>query len=258
MKQLRQKILSAVLVVVLATTASSPRYAQATGLPVVDISAIMTAIMSQMNDIAQYAKEVQGMATDVAHYQAVMDHYRQQLIRLQRMASSLSFSGTQPLQKVPDDYMVDTMCQSSHGGLDLRSLLSSFRLNPKGDLIQQQRTICELRQVARNQKFNETIDFLTRVKEETQTELSQMASRQDSGGETQAAVQTSTNDAMASSVRLSAIYQNYSSKVQMYDTQIASLDDMQKTLATAALKGENNPIGTLVKTATLETALKVH
>jgi hypothetical protein len=232
--------------------------ARATGIPVVDISHIIATLQSQLNDLMQYGKQIQGMATDYAHYKAVMDHYRQQLIRLQRMASTLSFSGTEPLPKVDEDYMVEETCRGAHGGLNLRNALSSFRLNPKGDFVEQQRMICSLRQVARNQKFNETVDFLTRIKEETQAELNNMASRQDSGGETQGAMQTATADAEATNARLNAVYQNYSSKVQMYDSQIAALDDMQKTLAAMALKGENNPIGTMVKTATLEAALKAH
>jgi hypothetical protein len=230
---------------------------KATGLPVVDISHIIATLQSQLNDLMQYAKQVQGMATDYAHYKAVMDHYRQQLIRLQRMASSLSFSGTQALDKVPDDYMVEETCHANAAGLNLKSLLSGFRLDPKGDFVAQQRAICTLRQVARNQKFNETIDFLTRIRDETQSELNTMATRQDGGGETQAAMQTATADAVATDARLNAVYENYSSKVQMYDSQIVALDDMQKTLASMALKGENNPIGTMVKTATLKAALSV-
>ncbi|MGY4514869.1 hypothetical protein [Lysobacter sp. HA18] len=257
MKKTYQHIASVVLAVALGTGVAS-NDARATGIPVVDISAIITALQSQFNDIAQYAKELQGMATDAAHYQEVMSHYRQQLIKLQRMVSTLSFSGTQPLNKRDDDFMVDVVCDGSHGGLDLRRLLSVFQLDPNGDIVGQQRTICQLRQVARNQKFNETIDFLTRVKAETQAELNEMASRQDAGGETQGGVQTSVNDATATSVRLSAIYQNYSTKVQMYDNQIAALDDMQRTLTAAALKGGNDPIGTMVHTATLEAALKIH
>lgn len=231
---------------------------KATGVPVVDVSHIIATLQSQLNDLMQYAKEIQGMATDYAHYKAVMDHYRQQLIRLQRMASTLSFSGTQPLERVAEDYMVEETCRGAGGGVNLKSTLSRFRLNPKGDFVEQQRMICALRQVARNQKFNETIDFLTRIRDETQAELVQMASRQDSGGETQAAMQTATADAEAANARINAVYQNYSSKVQMYDSQIAALDDMQKTVAAMALRGENNPIGTMVKTATLKAALEVH
>lgn len=249
----RFNLLSGAMALVLGFC-SSPAGAQAV---VIDPAHITTSLTSQFQALAQYGKQLTGLAKDTAHYKAVYDHYQQQLIKLQRMVTTLSFSGSQPMEKVADDYLVDSVCQSTHGGLNLRSILSGFHPDPKGDIVAQQKLICELTQTTRNMKFNETIDFLTRVKTETQDAVKKIADRQDSGGKTESAVNTSTNDAANVGVQLQGVYQNYTSKLQMYDAQIASLVDMQRTLATGALRGvDRGPIGTLVKTATLQTALK--
>lgn len=257
MKTFSRRTSIALSVALLVTTAGIAPPTQATGVPVVDGAHISTSLSSQFSAVAQYGKQVAGMAKDAQHYMATYQHYQQELIKLQRMVSKLSFGTGRPLQKVDETYMVDETCGGGASGFSLTSVFKSLLPNPKGNILEQQRTICGMIQINRNMKFNETVDFLTKTRKSTTQELSDLASRLDTS-KNKGNVDQNTNDQLAAANRLQAIYDNYQSQMQYYETQISSLEEFQRTLALGALKGsDKGPLGTLVKTATLQAALNV-
>lgn len=243
------------LLAMLLPVAIASFQASASGWPVVDVVHIQTSLKTQFDALAQYAKQLQGMAKDAAHYKDVYNHYQQQLIKVKRMVSSLNFAGGQPLEKVDTYDGVEQRCHKKPSGLGLRNLLTGLA-GANDDIVTQQRTICEAIQVAQNEKFNETVDFAMRVRKETQDDLAKLATQRDSG-QTQGLVEGNTNAAITASAQFDAVYHDYTSRIQMYDAQISALEARQRTLAQLAMKGEDNPIGTLVKTGTLGAALKV-
>lgn len=225
-------------------------------LPVTDAAHIFVNVKTQFDALAQYIKQLQSMATDAAHYRQVYQHYQQQLIKVRRMVSSLQFSGTPALSTVDVQDGVEQRCHKKPSGLSLRGLLNGLASNANGDILEEQQQICEAIQISENMKFNETVDFLARVRKETEQEMNGLAGRRDSGS-TQGGVEANTNDAVTSGLRLDSIYRDYTAKIQMFDTQISALESRQRVLAQRAMKGETNPIGTLVKTGTLKAALSV-
>lgn len=227
----------------------------ASGMPVVDVVHIQTSLKTQFDALAQYAKQLQGMAKDAQHYKQVYDHYQQQLIKVKRLVSELNFIGGQPLAPVDIYDGVEERCHKKPSGLGLRNLLSGLGAGDD-NILTQQRMICEAIQIAQNMKFNETVDFATRVRKETQADLTKLATQRDSG-QTQGLVEGNTNAAIIASNQFDAVYHDYTARIQMYDSQISALEDRQRSLAQQAMKGESNPIGTVVKTSVLGAALKV-
>ena len=242
----------AVLVLALA---ASPA-AKASGWPVVDLAHINTSLKTQFDALAQYAKQIQGMAKDAAHYKAVYDHYQQELIKVQRMVSQLSYSGTQPLTAVDPNAGVEQRCNKKPSGLSLKSLVNKLVPDPNANIIEEQKAVCEAMVMTENARFNETVDFLTRVRQETEKELAELAKRRDASN-SKGTVDNNDNDQLGSGLRLTAIHQDYSAKMQMFETALGSLTERQRALARQAMQGDNKPIGALIKTGTLEAALKV-
>lgn len=224
-------------------------------MPVVEVGGnLIQSMLNQLNTAGQYAQDAAEYGEQAARWQQTLSHYQQQLIRMQSLMMSFGLPQGQQMTEVADDYMVSQRCGG--GGFSLTSLARVFNLNPSGNLIEQQKTICANIQLTRNAKYNETVRFMQKTAPEMQTMLTELKAQRDASNN-QGNVEASNNNAMQASNKLTVNFQTWSSRMQMYDAYIGSMEENQKLLATLALKGENNPIGTLVKTGALAGALQV-
>lgn len=215
--------------------------------PIHTLQNVITQIAQKGYDIAEYGEQAM-------RWRQTLSHYQQQLIRMQSLLMNFGLPQGQQMTEVPDDYMVSQRCGG--GGFSLSSLAQVFNLNPAGNITEQQKAICANIQMTRNAKYNETVRFMQKTVPELQTMLGQMKTQRDSNND-EGNVMTSNNNALLASNKLDVDFQTWSSRMQMYDAYISSMEENQKLLASMALKGENNPIGTLVKTSVLAGALQV-
>jgi uncharacterized protein (DUF3820 family) len=211
-------------------------------------------VQNVITQIAQKGKDLTEYGEQAMRWRQTLSHYQQQLIRMQSLMMSFGLPQGQQMTEVPDDYMVRQRCAS--GGFSLSSLTQVFNLNPAGNITEQQKTLCANIQMTRNAKYNETVRFMRQTVPELQTMLGQLKAQRDASNN-QGNVEASNNNALQASNKLNVNFQTWSSRMQMYDAYISSMEENQKVLASLALKGENNPIGTLVKTGVLAGALQV-
>lgn len=208
-------------------------------------------IMTQLKDMAEKAAKY---AKDYAHYASVIQHYQQQLIKLQGMLSMVQLPASVTIQKVDENsYMVAEMCHIE-GGFSLQSLGTAIGINPNGNIIDEQRRNCVTMQRMRNRKHNETVDYLTTTLGQMQAEVSQLNTRRNMSNEN-GAVEANNNDALRQSVNIEANIQQWEARMAAYDGYIASIENTQQALARTALNGRKTTIGTVVKTVALKTAL---
>lgn len=226
---------------------------QASGWPVVDALLNKTQFKAQIEAVMQYAKQIQGMAKDAAHYKATYDKYQQELIKLQRMVTGLSMLGERDPAKRDRLWNIE---RCGGRGFSLTSTLRNVLTDSKGDIYRQQKDICAWIQVTENDRYNLTIDMISEVRKETENAILKAAARRDTDNRN-GTVSVSDNDLLTLNTQLTAVHKNYEANMKAYESQLSALKSAQVSLADNALRGERGPLGTLVKTTALQGALKI-
>lgn len=248
-----RKHLKAKVLLMAALLVGNPLVAHAYVMPVVDGLLNKTQFKSQWEAVIQYGKQIQGMAKDAAHYKATYDKYQQELIKLQRMVTGLSMLGERTPAKRDRQWNIE---RCGGRGFSLTSTLRNALTDPKGDIYSQQQDICAWIQVTENDRYNLTIDMISQVKQETERAISQAAARRDTNNKN-GTVNASDNDLLTLNTQLTAVHKNYEANLKAYESQLSTLKSVQTGLAEVALRGERGVLGTLVKTAALQGALKI-
>lgn len=230
-----------------------PLVAQAYVMPVVDGILNKTQFKAQVEAVIQYAKQVQGMAKDAAHYKATYDKYQQELVKLQRMVTGLAMLGEREPAKRDRLWNIE---RCGGRGFSLTSTLRNVLTDSKGDIYKQQQDICAWMQVTENDRYNLTIDMISQVRKETERAILEAAARRDTNNKN-GTVSASDNDLLTLNTQITAVHKNYEANLKAYESQLSALRSAQTTLAESALRGERGPLGTLVKTAALQGALKI-
>lgn len=215
-----------------------------------------TQINTSLTQLNTYMQQIQAYAEyglQANRWYQTYAHFQQQLVRMQGIIKSFGLPTGQTLRKVDADYLVADRCG---GGLSLGNVLYALAPKRSDDLIQQQRAICVQLQRLQNTRYNETVELLaeTMPKMEAQVKLvSDMRKRDNTNG----TVDGSAQAALQTMADMQKEMQEWDSRMDAYDGLAAALKESQRQLAQMALKGDRNPIGTVVKTAALRAALKV-
>lgn len=240
--------LRAALVVALATMALAPP-APAQWI-VSDPTHTFQNILTQLRNIAAQAAEYQQQ---YARWMETYTHYQQQLVRMSGIIKSFGLPSSRPLEEVDADYLVADRCGAGLNPLGILRALTPVR---SGDYISQQRENCAQIQRVRNQKYNDTVRFIKETMPAMEADMKRienMRSQNNDNGTVDAAAEAS----MQLMANLETQMQSWNVRMQSYDELIVMLEQSQRQLAQMALKGERNPIGTVVKTGALKAALKV-
>jgi len=252
-RSLKTKKLAATasLLLVLAAGSSS---VQATGIPVIDFANTLQSTLNQVNTYSQRFQDMYEYGETLMRWQRTLEQYRQQLIQIQGVVMSFGLPQGQPITKVPSNYMVAERCGG--GGFNLHNLTKVFQVNPTGNIIEQQKQICASIQQIENAKFNYTVDFFNDYIPELQGELKQLESRRNFSND-QGNVAAADNDSLRVGNSADANFQAWQANIQAYDSYIAAMQNNQRLLARAAMKGKESLLGTLIKTTALKGALEV-
>jgi hypothetical protein len=133
-------------------------------------------------------------------------------------------------------------------------LMSLLGVSPGGDIGAQQRSICAYIQVLENKKYNETVDVVTKSMPAMEQMLGQLRNIRNAF-RNEGALQEDISNNTASQLAMDKAFKEWETKIKVYDQQIAALQGRQRNLTERALKGESNPLGTVIKAAALKAAL---
>ena len=233
----------------LALGLSAPVHqARATGMPVFDASSLIQMVIDYQAKLSQWYTTVEQYQKEVASFQA-------QIAQITNIAYAMGIKPGQSLEPVADDYLVTERCGAGKGVL---GSLNPLKFGANDDLQEQQLALCASIQMMHNRKYNDTVKFLADNQKEMVKELNQFnaqAATANNLGNSSKSAQSGVSLTAAQQGRIN----NYQTQMQAYDSYIDSLENTQRVLAKSALKGKksNQLIGTLVKTATLKTALEL-
>lgn len=220
------------------------------GIPVTDVgnmpNHIITQIQSYLNQLNTYTQRAQ----DYKQYADMIINPGQAF-----QMAQLSFGAAQ-FQKRNEMEGVSERCRGSGSGSMIGELFTAVGLNPNGDIIAEQRRICTMIVVLENKKYNDSVDAMNKLLNDTQTEINTQASRligTNRQGDTQTLQANATNGLQT----ILTNHQQTQERMKMYDDLINVLKESQKALAVRALKGESTPLSTMTNTLILAGALSL-
>lgn len=229
------------------------------GIPVTDVGNMATHIMNQ---IQAYLNQINTVTQKIQDAQEYAETARNRLLQLQHIFSASQLAFTKQFQKRSEMEGIEERCQGGSGNM-LSDLISSFGLNMNGDIVAQQKALCTYIVIMQNKKYNDQVDAMNKLLQDTQNDIKrQISELKSSEGTT--AVSTNQATAAANIQQVLANYQQAQQRIQMYDSIIGTLKDDQKELARRALKGDNgssmiaSAAGAVVSTLALKGALMVN
>ena len=212
-------------------------------------------LLNQINTLTQQIQDYAAYGEQAMRWKATWDHYYQQVARFMSVVRNPTLSNKLSFNEVPLDYGVAEKCGAG-AALDVTSIASGFIPDFGGDVIKNQQRLCGHIQMLENQKYNATVRYMKDVAPVLQQDLAKIQSQRAANNE-QGTLQAINEASARLAAKQNESWQELRAQVESCDQLIAGLSSMQKSLARQALKGKSEPIiGTLVKTATLEAALK--
>lgn len=221
--------------------------------PATELSTAFTQVSTTTSQIEAASEYVQT----AVRWKATWDHYYQQIARFMSMVRNPTLSSKVSFSPVPLDFGVQEKCGGTGGfSFSLSSLANTLVPDFNGNIMENQRKICAQIQMLENQKYNATVRYVQEIAPSLKQDLENIDQQRRANNE-QGTLQAIQEASLRLQNQQKLSEDELTTQVKSCDTLIAALTEMQKNLARQALKGKPDPvIGTLVKTATLEAALK--
>ncbi|MEI2455535.1 MULTISPECIES: DUF4141 domain-containing protein [Lysobacter] len=213
------------------------------------IQNIVTQIKGFAERYGQHIKEYTKLQQQVQHFQ-------QQVIQISSMLQSIGMPTQQPWAEISNserNKRITDRCSTGGGGL-LGSLASVFKLNPNGDLAEQQKQICANIVTAKVDKYNYTVRFATQTLPQIEKQIKDLESQRKQNNK-QGNLETVANDSTRLANSMSASFQIYQGQMQAYDNYVLQMEDEQRELVKTAMKGRNDILGSVFKGVALDKAL---
>lgn len=212
----------------------------------------LSTFMTQINTYLQQFQAYTEYGLQAQRWYQSLTHMQQQLVRMQGLIKSFGLPPNQPLREVDPNFLVADRCGA---GFSLSGVLQAITPRRDGDFISQQREICAQMQRIQNTKYNETVKFLRETVPAMEAQVKAVESMRGADNNN-GTVDASAQAAMKTLADMESQMQSWSARMDSYDQYIGTLKETQRQIAQMALKGERNPIGTLVKTGALKAALE--
>lgn len=245
----RTRLAALVLGGLLFAGASNPL--GATGWPVYDFSGWLETYFGNFQEGAEFIETAN-------RWKKTEEQFDQARVMFQALQGMINLPPGAPLTPVDKDYLVAETCGGG-GGLSPGALFETFVFKSNVSIKAQQRQICANIRRMQNRKYNDSLEFLsTSVDEMRDTQMEILKLRRKNNN--QGTVQAADSESLRFANDLSFKAQNWASLMRSYDNYIAVMQENQKVVAQAALKGSNKDqlISDLIKTAALKTALSVN
>lgn len=238
----------AVLSTAIAFSVASPR---ADALVFNDVIHTLQNILTQLYGIGSDAVEY---GEQVSRWRRQLQEFQRYIAKLQGFASNFNIQPDTRMKKVDPKWGVAERC-GTVSMLNPAELLRAFSLNPEGNILKQQRDICARIQIAKNEKYNYTVDFMEQVRPQLESELATLLARRNTSNEP-GPINASNGDNSAMNNNIQLQFQTWEAQMKGYDAYIASMEDSNRVLAQSALKGKKGDLTReVVKTIALKQAL---
>ncbi len=212
-------------------------------------------IMTQLRDMAANVKQ---WGVEYKQWVQTYQHYMQQLADAQKMFNPQSFMGGGfDIQKRDLNHGMEDCGPGS--SFSPAELLKNFSVDPDGNIVEQQATVCRKIAYAENLRYNEGVDIFLKLKKQDQ-DLQLMAGYR-SGATGEGKMLTSNNDLMLFTAVSAAELEYSQNKIAAYGSVITSLEREQQRLGQIALNGKKptfgqQVLGSVVQGAILKGALE--
>lgn len=224
------------------------------GIPVTDVGNMPNHIITQIQSYLNQLNTLTQKGQDYAQYAAQIQHMTQQLTQPGQAFQMASLSFGPQFVRRSESEGVSERCRGSGSGSIVGELFSSLGLDLGGDVVAQQRRICTLIVVLENKKYNDSVDSMNKLMNDTQAGTTRQ-SGQIRGSSTNGAMDTNAANATVGIQQILINHQAAQDRMKMYDDLIGVLRESQKALATSALKGQSSALGTMINTGVLAGAL---
>lgn len=192
-------------------------------------------------------------------WEASLQHYQQQLIKLQR----LQMLRPQVADDFPEraaEYGMDDLCpdpKRSTGGAILNKVMSQFNPQLDAEVIGEQRRLCQRMVLAENAKYNESVRMLKTLIKRNQEFVSLEAQR-DQVGDSEGRLAANENEAQRFMIRTRMDLDYWQARMKAYDDYVVGLKQDQARLARRALEGKHEGgIVKILQTEALKAAFKL-
>jgi len=226
---------------------------QAQAMTVYDPANWIMNFLQEYKSAGEYLTEAGRWSETAGQYMKTLDNWLSKLQNMQQIIASPLMPPTPTLQFIPESWNVAEKCG---GGsmVSMSGLMALLNLSPGGDIGAQQRSICSYIQVLENKKYNETVLVVQQSMPAMEQMLGQLR-RIRNAFRNEAAIQEDISNNIATSVELDKAFKKWENQIKIYDQQIVALQSRQRNLTERALKGENSPLGTVIKAGALKAAL---
>jgi len=214
----------------------------------------INSTLTEINTVTSQVEAAAEYTQNAARWIATLNEWRDRLAQFQQIIASPLMPASVKLAPVPEDWNVAERCGAS--GFSLSGIMGALNLNLTGDIGEQQKNICMAIQLLENRRYNETITVVQKTMPDMKGVLDKIRQIRQLSGKHGAMTESSDNT-LKSLVAMDEGFKTWENQMRTYDMQISRLGNMQQILAGRALRGERNPIGTLVKTAALKAALEL-
>ena len=213
--------------------------------------------------VEEYANQAQRWMQTVKQYEAVAQHYadqvafwNEQLVKLDGLNFQL-FTLQNQFKHIADDYGVKDACPGVTDSLagDITSALQTT-FDMGGDVVKQQRDLCRLIVMTKNKKYNDTVDYLQNVAQASIDMTHIQQDRLTKVAQSPGNLEANTNDVARYQGSLENARSQWESNMQQDDAKIQMLQQVQANLSRRAMQGSPGVLGTIVNAAALEAALK--
>lgn len=226
------------------------------GIPVTDVGNMPNHIITQIQSYLNQLNTLTQKGQDYAQYAREVQHMTQQLTQLSQAFQMSSLSFGPQFQRRSETEGVSERCQGSGSGSIVGELFTTLGLDLGGDVVAQQRRLCTMIVVLENKKYNDSVDSMNKLMNETQNEIDRQ-SRQIGSADTNGKMDTNLTNSTNGLQQILVNHQKTQDRMRMYDDLISVLKESQKALATRALKGQSSAIGTMINTGVLAGALSL-
>ncbi|WP_041863581.1 hypothetical protein [Stenotrophomonas muris] len=209
--------------------------------------------MQEMKAGQEYLQTAQRWSETAQQYSKTIDNWMSKLQNWTQIIASPLMPPTPALTKIPENWNVAEKC-GGDSMISMNGLMAALNMSPGGDIGAQQRAICSYIQVLENKKYNETVEVV-QMSMPAMEQMLQQLRRIRNAFKNEGALQEDISNNTATSVELEKAFKKWETTIKVYDQQIAALQGRQKNLAERALRGERNPIGSVIKAGALKAAL---
>ncbi len=243
----RKTTLALVTATILAAGAA---HAQSLGVLTSDLKSEAEEHAQTLKQISQYIKQGQQYATQ-------LQQYEQMLTKVENLGTNFQLLPNSMTRIEDPDPLIQANCSGGSSSSIVGNLLNSVTALIDQSIVKSQRDICA--QIVKTQvdKYNSTVDMMGLLSTNSTSSLSKLTELSktfSNAGESSSA----TTQALGYSNEMSTAMNNWAATIKADDAIISSLQDMQSTLARAAMNAKPSLGGNAVQAAVLTAAFTYH